>query len=54
MSALSLKKPYFHTLNVDNQEESRINEEKINRSSSLGLDQDPLNVLKQRIKLRKL
>lgn len=29
-------------------------EQKINRSSSLGIDQDPLNALKQRIKLRKI
>lgn len=39
---------------MDNQEESRMHENKINRSSSLGVDENPLNALKNKIKLRKL
>ena len=39
---------------MDNQEELRINEGKINRSSSLGVDENPLNALKNKIKLKKL
>ena len=49
MSAFSLKKANFNTLNVENQEEDRF--EKVNRSTSLGMD---LNPLKGKVKLRRI